>query len=59
MAKANNVLSEIIICLTLPHPGACLKPGHVIPKPYNIVLVVFNDLRWEVVIRFGGIESII
>jgi hypothetical protein len=58
MATANNVMSEKIICLTLPHLCACPKAGHVIPMPYNVILFVFNDLREDVVVRFGGIESI-
>jgi hypothetical protein len=42
MATANNVMSEKIICLTLPHLCACPKAGHVIPMPYNVIIIVLG-----------------
>ena len=45
-----------LTCLTPPH---CPKPGPVFPPPYAMFFFIFNDFRWEVIIRLVDIGRIV
>ena len=40
---------------TPPYFCTCFKPEPGIPSPYVVVFLLFNDLRWEVVVHFVGV----
>jgi hypothetical protein len=45
--------------LTPPNVCACPKPGPWFRTQYVVVIFVFNDLRWEMVVRFVDISEIV
>ena len=50
---------ELINGLTRPHICAWPSPGPGFPTSYVMVFFVFNDLRWEEVVRFVDIGKIV
>jgi len=54
-----EVIGISLTNLTLPHFCACAKPGSRCPMLYLVVMLMFNELRWEVIVHFVDISGIV
>ena len=50
---------EGLTSLIPPHNYVCPKQGLGFPTSYIVVFFMFNDLRWEVIVRFIDICRIV
>ena len=54
-----EVIGISLTNLTLPPFCACAKPGSGCPMLYLVVMLMFNELRWEVIVCFVDIGGIV
>ena len=48
-----------LIDITPPHLCTCPKPWHGFPRSYFVVVFVFSDIRWKVIVSFVDIGGIV